>query len=223
MPRKYDVKDTRTWAQTKGTTTKTSTTPKSSTPANTSNKDKSGTASSKAKKDTATAKVTGEVNRITLTSLSGNLSMLPNENTIRIKPRDTIELKGLGKYLSGKYYVDSTEFSYSNSGISLTANVLKTNFKTTLKAIAKYPDDVTAKQEKAYIKALKAYKKRHKKAKPKSYVVKKANKETLYTISKKFFKKNSYAKALAKINYIPLKNRKKKLAKGTKLVIAKKY
>ena len=47
--------------------------------------------------------------------------------------------------------------------------------------------------------------------------------ERLSTISKKFFKKNSYAKALAKINYIPLKNRKKKLAKGTKLVIAKKY
>ena len=92
MAHKYDT-STKTWAQTKGTTTKTSTTPKSSTPANTSNKDKSGTASSKAKKDTATAKVTGEVNRITLNSLSGNLSMLPNENTIRIKPRDTIKLK----------------------------------------------------------------------------------------------------------------------------------
>lgn len=184
--------------------------------------DSSGLADSSSSKKTTTSKSTKKANTKTLRTLTGNLSFVPNENTIKIKPRDTIELKGLGKYLSGKYYVETVEMSLSSSGFSMSAEVLKTNFRNSLKIVAKYPDEQSKLKdyETIYQKNLANYKKTHKGAKPKSHVVKK--KETLYTISKKYFKSTKYAKQLAKFNGNLAKKKWTKLPVGYKLVIAKK-
>ena len=183
--------------------------------------DNSGLASSKSGKKTATSKATKKANRKTLYSLEGRLSYVPNENSIQLRAGETVKLKGLGSYLSGNYYVSSIERTISSSGYSQTATVLKTDFKKSLKIVAKYPDEKSKLKDydSIYKKNLNKYMSTHKGAKPKSHVVKK--KETLYTISKKYFKKTIYAKKLGTINNIP-KKKWSRLPVGYKLVIAKK-
>lgn len=158
----------------------------------------------------------------TLRSLTGTINYVPDENTIKMKPRDTIQLSGLGKYLSGKYYVESVERSLSSSGYSQSASVIKTNFRKTIKIKAKYPNEKAKLKafNSAYKQNLEKYKKTHKGASPKSHTVKK--RETLYTISKKYFGSTSYASKLAKINGNMKKSKWTKLPVGYKLVIARK-
>lgn len=184
--------------------------------------DDSGLSESSSSKKSTTGKSTKKANQKTLRTLTGNLSYVPNENTIKIKPRSTIELKGLGKYLSGKYYVESKEISIGSSGVSMSLSVLKTNFRKSLKIVAKYPDEKSKLKafESTYKKNLEKYKKSHNGATPKSHVV--GKKETLYTISKKYFNSTRYANQLAKINGSIPKKKWTKLPVGYKLVIAKK-
>ena len=183
--------------------------------------DKSGLKSSSSSKKTATSKSIKKVNRITIRTLVGNLSMVPNEYSIRIVPRSTVKLNGLGKYLSGNYYVETVERTIDSSGYSQNAVVIKSDFRNSLKIYAKYPDEKAklADYKAIYKKNLAKYKKRHKNAKPKKHTVKK--RETLYTRSKKFFRTTRYAKVLGKINGLP-KSKWKKLPVGFILVIAKK-
>ena len=191
----------------------------------TSNKDttdKGGIKDSSSSKDTAPSKATQKVNKKTIRTLVGNLSMVPTENSIKVVPRSTIKLNGLGKYLSGNYYVETVERTIdASSGYSQNAVVIKTDFRNSLKIYAKYPDEKSkvSDYESIYKKNLANYKKRHKNAKPKKHIVKK--KDTLYTISKKYFKNTKYAKVLGSINHIP-KSKWNKLPVGYMLVIAKK-
>ena len=184
--------------------------------------DNSGLASSKSGKKTATSKATNRANRKTLYSLEGNLSYVPNENSIQLRAGETVKLKGLGSYLSGNYYVSSIERTISSSGYSQSATVIKTNFRKSLKIVAKYPDEKSKLKafESTYKKNLEKYKKSHNGATPKSHVV--GKKETLYTISKKYFNSTRYANQLAKINGSIPKKKWTKLPVGYKLVIAKK-
>ena len=184
--------------------------------------DVSGLADSTSENKSATSKATQKANKKTLRTLEGNLVYVPNENTIQIKPRDTIELKGLGNYLSGKYYVETVERTISSSGYSQSATVIKTNFRKSLKIVAKYPDEKSKLKDfgSIYQKNLETYKSTHKGATPKSHTVKKN--ETLYTISKKYFNTSKYASVLAKINGNLPKNKWTKLPVGYKLIIAKK-
>lgn len=191
----------------------------------TSNKDttdKSGVKDSSSSKDTATSKATQKVNKKTIRTLVGNLAMVPTDNSIKIVPRSTIKLNGLGKYLSGNYYVETVERTIdASSGYSQNAVVIKTDFRNSLKIYAKYPDEQSkvSDYESIYKKNLANYKKSHNNAKPKKHIVKK--KDTLYTISKKYFKNTKYAKVLGSINHIP-KSKWNKLPVGYILVIAKK-
>ena len=202
----------------KWTNTKTDTKGKERTNKDTT--DKGGVKDSSSSKNTATSKSTKKANKKTLRTLVGNLAMVPNENSIKVVPRSTIKLNGLGKYLSGNYYVDSVERTIDTSGYSQSAVVIKTDFRNSLKIYAKYPDEKAkvSDYESIYKKNLDNYKKKHKNAKPKKHIVKK--KETLYTISKKYFKSTRYAKVLGIINGLP-KSKWKKLPVGYRLVIAK--
>ena len=202
----------------KWTNTKTDTKGKEKTNKDTT--DKGGVKDSSSSKNTATSKSTKKANKKTLRTLVGNLAMVPNENSIKVVPRSTIKLNGLGKYLSGNYYVESVERTIDTSGYSQSAVVIKTDFRNSLKIYAKYPDEKSkvADYESIYKKNLAKYKKKHKNAKPKKHIVKK--KETLYTISKKYFKSTRYAKVLGSINGLP-KSKWKKLPVGYRLVIAK--
>ena len=118
--------------------------------------------------------------------------------------------------------MESIERTLSSSGYTQTANVIKTNFRKSVKLVAKYPDEKSKLKDydSIYKKNLSKYKSTHKGAKPKKHVVKKG--DTLYSISKKYFKTTKYAKKLALINGNLAKSKWKKLPVSYKLVIAKK-
>lgn len=75
-----------------------------------------------------------EYNEIEMNTLEGSLSVLPTEDTIKINPGDTISLEGLGKYLSGSYYVKEVTRSIGTGGYQQTLTVIKTDFGKTLKS-----------------------------------------------------------------------------------------
>ena len=130
--------------------------------------------------------------------------------------------KTLGSDVEYTHKVESKEISIGSSGVSMSLSVLKTNFRKSLKIVAKYPDEKSKLKafESTYKKNLEKYKKSHNGATPKSHVV--GKKETLYTISKKYFNSTRYANQLAKINGSIPKKKWTKLPVGYKLVIAKK-
>lgn len=57
--------------------------------------------------------------------LTGSVKIIPNLN---IKVRDTVNMQGLGKYLSGAYYVEEVNISIEQSGISQSLSVSKNAF-----------------------------------------------------------------------------------------------
>lgn len=75
-----------------------------------------------------------ENNSIVMNTLEGSLTFVANEDTIQLNAGDTVELKGLGKYLSGYYYVTEVTRNISSDGYSHTATVIKTDFGSSLKS-----------------------------------------------------------------------------------------
>lgn len=140
MPRKssmtYDPqtgKWTKSKVEKKTTTAKKSTTKKS----NTTTKKSSGSHSNNHTKKSSSGKVKKKYNTIKLRTLSGTLNFVANENTIKLKAGDTIELKGFGKYLSGKYYIQDLTRSISSRGYTNSATVIKTDFGESVKVVKK--------------------------------------------------------------------------------------
>lgn len=67
-------------------------------------------------------------------TLTGDLSLTPSEKSIRIKVNDTIKLVGIGKYLSGLYYVTSIKRTLnSDNGYTHSLTLLKNGFGNSLK------------------------------------------------------------------------------------------
>lgn len=67
-------------------------------------------------------------------TLTGDLDVVPSSKTIRIKTGDTISISGVGKYLSGQYYVTGISRKVSNSdGYSNSITVMKNGFADNLK------------------------------------------------------------------------------------------
>lgn len=73
-------------------------------------------------------------NTIELNTLVGTISFVVNDKTIRLKVGDTIKLNGLGKYLSGNYYVKEISRIISDSGYSHTAVLVRPDFGSSLKS-----------------------------------------------------------------------------------------
>lgn len=89
--------------------------------------------SSNPNKNSSVGAVEQEKNSIEINTLSGSLNFIVTEETIKLKAGDTVELVGLGKYLSGLYYVQDVERQVSNSGYSHSATLIKTDFGKSLK------------------------------------------------------------------------------------------
>lgn len=77
-----------------------------------------------------------DYNLIEYNTLNGTLNFIANEKTIKLKAGDTVTLDGLGKYLSGDYYVQDVTRTINASGYSHTATLIKTDFGATLKTNA---------------------------------------------------------------------------------------
>lgn len=65
---------------------------------------------------------------IEFNTLVGELNLIPTKANIKIKPNTTIYIDGIGKYLSGQYFVTEVRKSMSADGYSLSVNVLKNGF-----------------------------------------------------------------------------------------------
>lgn len=67
-------------------------------------------------------------------TLTGELVLTSTEKSIRIKVNDTIQLEGVGKYLSGLYFVTSVKRTLDkDSGYTHTLSLLKNGFGGSLK------------------------------------------------------------------------------------------
>lgn len=83
--------------------------------------------------DSSTGEVEKEYNTIELNTLVGTLNFIATKETIKLRAGDTVKLNGLGKYLSGNYYVKDITRQINNSGYSHSATLIKTNFGKSLK------------------------------------------------------------------------------------------
>lgn len=77
-----------------------------------------------------------EMLKNTISTLTGSLTLVPTKQTVNIKTGDTINIYGLGKYLSGMYLVTSFNFSLVSGVIDL--GVTKTGFGDSVKSSTMY-------------------------------------------------------------------------------------
>lgn len=90
----------------------------------------------KSSKVNSQAQADSEYIEIEYNTLEGELPLKASKKTIKIKPGDTIKIEGLGKYLSGLYYVSAVKRTIDNSqGYSHTLTVIKTGFGSSLKRV----------------------------------------------------------------------------------------
>lgn len=82
----------------------------------------------------ATGSAEKKYNTIEYNILEGQLRFIATKETIKLTAGDTVQLNGLGKYLSGKYYVQDVTRQISKDGYSHTATVIKTDFGKSLKS-----------------------------------------------------------------------------------------
>ena len=120
---------------------KTNTTPSKTTnitPSKTTTKKTGGSLSSiSTKPRNATGKAEKKYNQQVYYTLTGSLSTIANDQTLKLKTGQTIKLKGFGKYLTGDYYIESQTINISSGGLSVSFNVLKNNFRKTIKKVKK--------------------------------------------------------------------------------------
>ena len=66
--------------------------------------------------------------------LTGNLTVTPTEKSIRIKINDTIKIEGIGKYLSGLYFVSAITRNLSkDGGYTHSFTLIKNGFGDSIK------------------------------------------------------------------------------------------
>lgn len=138
------------------------------------------TASSSSKNDSS-GQVEKKYNYIEVNTLSGTLNFIVNEDTIKLKAGDTVKLNGLGKYLSGNYYVKDITRQISSSGYSHSATLIKTDVGSSLKTSTK------SKDKKKPVKRVTSSP--SKSTAQRTYTVKKG--DCLWNIAKKFYGKGS--------------------------------
>lgn len=88
--------------------------------------------SSSSDKNSSTGSVEKQYNTIEINTLSGTLSIIVNEETIKLRAGDTVSIQGIGKYLSGKYYIKDITRQVSSNGYSHSATVIRTDFGSPL-------------------------------------------------------------------------------------------
>lgn len=83
--------------------------------------------------ESSTGSTEKKYNEIEVNTLKGNLNFIANDTTLKLQAGQTVRLIGIGKYLSGNYYVESISRRLDSNGYSHTAVLVRTDFGSTLK------------------------------------------------------------------------------------------
>lgn len=126
--------------------------------------------------NSSTGSVEKQYNDIQINTLTGTLNFIATEETLKLKAGDTVKLNGLGKYLSGNYYVKDITRNISASGYTHSATLIKTDFGDSLKTST---SGSTKKETEAVQSSQTADKAQR------TYTVKKG--DCLYNIAKKYY------------------------------------
>ena len=134
MARKFNAK-TQKWEEVADTNSPSANTQSDSGDSSSSTETKSPvtTTSDKKKADGKSKDANKNFTSEELTYLTGDAEVEPNSVTLSTKSGNTVNLVGLGKYLSGLYFVTETSKEISTSGLTLKYSVLKNGFGSTLK------------------------------------------------------------------------------------------
>lgn len=135
--------------------------------------------------------------------LTGKINLILTRDTLKLKAGDTVYCKGLGKYLSGNYYINDVTRTINSSGFNMTATLIRMNFGETLKSGGSTSDSHSNQNQNSV----------------KNETDKKANSnltqvverfhtvlkgETLWSIAVKFYNDGNLFTKIAKANNIPI-------------------
>lgn len=152
-----------------------------STNSSTTSSGSSNLTSSNSDKDSSTGSVEKQYNTIEINTLSGTLNFIVTEETIKLKAGDTVKINGIGKYLSGSYYVQDITRQISSNGYSHSATLIKTDFGKSLKTST----STTAKKTTTKKEEKKVQSTPQASTAKRTYTVKKG--DCLWNIAKKFY------------------------------------
>ena len=180
----YDPK-TGEWTK---TTSNSSSSSKSSSSSSSKSSSSSGNkgdnlSSSSSNKNESKGSVEKKYNTIEINTLNGTLNFIVTEETIKLKAGDTVKLQGLGKYLSGDYYVKDITRQISNNGYSHSATLIKTDFGESLKTASKTSAKKNSTMKDSTKKKVSSSS--SSKSAQRTYTVKKG--DCLWNIAKKFY------------------------------------
>ena len=144
--------------------------------------------SSSSNKNESKGSVEKKYNTIEINTLNGTLNFIVTEETIKLKAGDTVKLQGLGKYLSGNYYVKDITRQVSKNGYSHSATLIKTDFGNSLKTASKTSakkNSTKKSTKKSSTTKKKVSSSSSSKSAKRTYTVKKG--DCLWNIAKKFY------------------------------------
>lgn len=144
--------------------------------------------SSSSNKNESKGSVEKKYNTIEINTLNGTLNFIVTEETIKLKAGDTVKLQGLGKYLSGDYYVKDITRQVSKNGYSHSATLIKTDFGNSLKTASKTSakkNSTKKSTKKSSTTKKKVSSSSSSKSAKRTYTVKKG--DCLWNIAKKFY------------------------------------
>lgn len=132
--------------------------------------------SSTSDKNNSAGSVEKKYNEIEINTLTGTLNFIVTEETIKLRAGDTVKIQGIGKYLSGNYYVQDITRQISSNGYSHSATLIRTDFGNSLKM---HTSSSSKKSEKSVSSSSQASDAKR------TYTVKTG--DCLWNISKKFY------------------------------------
>lgn len=145
----YDPK-TGTWTKATATTSGTTSSKSTSTKSTSSSKKTTSSSSSSGSSSSSKSKASAEKEYIDVefNTLTGEMTVTPTDKTIRINVNDTIQVYGIGKYLSGQYYVSQVRRTLNkDSGYTQVFTLIKNGFGDSLKKSNKSSDSTSRKEE----------------------------------------------------------------------------